>query len=124
MIKIDVSLGEAFDKLSILEIKKLNLKNASQQKNILKEISTIQPIIQVFLETTDGITLYRSLLNCNTEIWNLMDEFYLLHNKREIDTNYGRLCYNITELNKSRAYIKREIDERYSSGILEEKSYF
>ena len=123
MINIPVSIGEAFDKYSILEIKKVKLTEY-QRSNVQREMDFLKNEIISFLSIPSIFTLYKQIFTCNIEIWECMDLLYILHDNEEINGEYSLLCYKVTELNKRRAYIKREIDDYLGSQIKEEKSYF
>ena len=123
MIKVPISIGEAFDKLSILEIKRTKLSNRDIS-NIELELRYLKEHISRLLSEETALSLYRNLVRCNLEIWECMDELYALHMNKTINIEYAEICYRVTELNKNRAYLKREIDEMLESGIKEEKSYF
>lgn len=45
-MKVEVSTGELVDKLSILEIKLLNIKDKEKTKNVYKELETLNPYFQ------------------------------------------------------------------------------
>lgn len=123
MIKVPISIGEAFDKFSILEIKKTKLSNRDIS-NIELELRYLSEHISELLSEEIALNLYQNLVTCNLEIWECMDQLYGLHMTEKINIEYAEICYRVTELNKNRAYLKREIDEMLGSDLKEEKSYF
>jgi|688.fasta_scaffold611572_2 hypothetical protein len=119
---IEVSVGELLDKWSILEIKLEKLKKEKQQANIIKEMSALAEICKVYLGETEINALYSEMYKVNLEIWIGMDQLYEI--KSEEVNRFVELTNFITEMNKKRAYLKKEIDVLASSQFSEEKSYF
>lgn len=119
---IEVSVGELLDKWSILEIKLVKLLKETQQENISKEMNALSNICADYLKDEEIQELYQEMYRVNLEIWEGMDRLY------EIDPSYWEvfieLTNSITELNKQRAYVKKDIDTLAKSQFSEEKSYF
>ena len=120
MPKIEVSFGELLDKYSILIIKLKCLEFESQKEQVRKEMIEYEVIVEEIL--TDNLVRreYNRLLDVNLHIWNGMEDVFA-------DTDpsvFGELSRRITELNKERSYLKRNINNLTSSKIREEKSYF
>ena len=119
---VEVSVGELLDKWSILEIKKIKLIKDSQQLNILAEMGVLEKTCKTYLSDYVILSTYRSLYKVNLEIWEGMDKLYTLDTS--LSQFYIDLTNQITDLNKQRAYLKKEIDQVAKSGFSEEKSYF
>ena len=124
MLRINASVSELFDKVSILEIKKSEIKTETQLVNIFNEFQALEPDLRIYLESKNGTELYSKIYACNLQIWKQMDKLFDLHSKKILNNDYAEICYKVTELNKLRSYIKREIDTVFKSDIQEEKSYF
>ena len=74
-MKVEVSTGELVDKLSILEIKLLNIKDEEKTKNVYKELETLNPYFQDLLDVY-GLkmkNLYIKISNINKALWNIED---------------------------------------------------
>ncbi len=119
---IEVSVGELLDKWSILEIKLKMLQKETQQANIAKEMNALADICEAYLGEAEINKLYSEMYKINLEIWVGMDQLYEI-NPEEMN-RFIELTNFITEMNKQRAYIKKEIDVIASSQFSEEKSYF
>jgi hypothetical protein len=119
MINLPVSIGEALDKLSILEIKveKLQKDRKIYAKN---EFDILLEKTNIYVENNN--TLYVLLKKINLIIWNEMD---LLRDKYESMTNdeYFQLCKKCIDDNDKRFRIKNKINNVYNSSIKEQKSY-
>ena len=116
-IKIPVSIGEIFDKLSILEIKKKYIKDENKLIHIKLEIEKITLEIQHLIEKNQK--LFQYILIVNEKIWNLID--ISKSNLSELDFNI--LSRQIAHENDARFRIKSLIDKNNSSAICEVKSY-
>ena len=119
---IEVSVGELLDKWSILEIKLKMLQKETQQANIAKEMNALADICKTYLGDKEINKLYSEMYQINLEIWVGMDQLYEI-NPEEVN-RFIELTNFITEMNKQRAYVKKEIDVLASSQFSEEKSYF
>jgi len=109
-IQLEVSIGEALDKYSILEIKERYIQNSIKLEHILQEKVAIYPIISSFLTTCPY--LYRLLQKVNTKIWFLVEE------TRDKDVSYK----TIMKENDARFRIKRKINDMCCSYIKEQKN--
>jgi hypothetical protein len=119
---VEVSVGELLDKWSILEIKSKRLKKPKQQQNIQSEMGKLAQTCKIYLDDPAIGNLYEELFSANLSIWLGMDEYYALDSAAK--SEFIDLTIRITELNKVRAYLKKEIDNKFESEFSEEKSYF
>ena len=119
-VQIPVSIGELFDKISILEIKKEKIKNHQKAKNIEHELDCLRTISRK--NKVDKIS-YLSLKKINSKIWEMENEIRKKEYKRNFDQDFIELARNIYILNDLRAKTKREMNLSYNSEIIEEKSY-
>jgi len=115
-ITVPVSVGEAIDKLTILEIKLDKLK--SGREFVEKEHALLTEKISAFLD--DDCQFHKNILRIiNEEIWVLQDEF-------RIETDHERrvkLCVEIILLNDSRFRVKKKLDSIANSSLREQKGY-
>lgn len=118
---IEVSIGEIVDKLSILELKKLNIKDEDKLKNIIKEYDYLYDI--VFNELKIDQDDFLSLFNINQTLWEVEDR---LRNKEKIkafNSEFVELARLVYITNDKRSDIKKQINIKYNSIFVEEKSY-
>lgn len=121
-MQIEVSIGEIVDKLSILHIKKENITNEVKLKNISNEYLYLHEI--VFSEL--GISYeddYSRLLEVNKSLWIIEDKLRDKENINEFDQDFIDLARLVYYTNDQRADIKKEINLKYDSFFVEEKSY-
>lgn len=116
-IKLEVSLGEALDKLSILEIKYQKI-NDNRKKNVEIEYKYLKKELSNYLQKLDYF--YKILKKINLEIWELQDDL----RKNNVDKdNFYIICDEILNLNDSRYLVKKKLNEVCSSKLKEEKGY-
>ena len=116
---LPVSLGEAIDKLSILQIKRENITDA-RKLDVEKEYSALYEILKEFVVLY--AELYESMLATNRVIWQQMD--VLRDGDHDIsDVEYTRLCRECIVTNDVRFRIKNKINLISNSELREQKSY-
>lgn len=123
MIEIPVSVGELFDKVTILSIKMKHITDADKLRNINLELNALEQILQPYTEHADFKQLYDALYNCNLAGWRYEDEIRDRQRQGKIDLEFAEIT-NATHLNNdNRMRIKRSINATFNSSIIEEKSY-
>ena len=118
-VSIPVSLGEVVDKLTILEIKAEKMSN-EKLKNINNEISAIKNVIS---KLDFDSNLVSKIKQVNLELWEIEDSIRLKENLKQFDEDFISLARSVYIKNDLRASLKREINMKYNSDIIEEKSY-
>jgi len=120
-MKIEVSNGEIIDKLTIIQIKLERIKDKSKLKNLRKEFDVLKAASESVLSMDDP--LYKSLYNVNCELWNIEDHIRDLERNKDFGDDFIRTAREVYFINDRRSEIKREINIKTSSGLIEEKSY-
>ena len=116
-MKIEVSLGEAIDKLSILEIKLLKIVDENKKIEIQKEIDCLNECEQYKLQYE---LYYNMLMGVNTIIWDLTDYIKSITPEH---SNFADISNKIFEFNQKRFRIKNMFNIISNSFIKEQKSY-
>jgi hypothetical protein len=114
---IEISIGEALDRLTILELKMEKINDAKKLEEIQKDINTLFEAQKYKIE---GEYYYKLLFYVNKEIWNLTDTIKQLH---YTNSEFAKLTHIVFELNQSRFRVKNIINKIYESNINEQKSY-
>jgi hypothetical protein len=122
-MNIEVSHGEIVDKLTILQIKKENITDQSKLENIIKEHDYLFSIVENDLGISTESPEYLELLSINKELWIIEDDIRNKERNKEFDDEFIKLARSVYYTNDVRAKIKKEINLKYSSGFVEEKSY-
>lgn len=119
---IEVSIGELVDKWTILKIKSEMISDSEKLININKEKNYLYEKIL----TIDGLInddLSESLLNTNYSLWKVEEELRDLESKKTFDLLFISLARSVYKLNDFRSELKMEINLKYKSNFVEEKSY-
>jgi predicted nucleic acid-binding Zn-ribbon protein len=120
-MKIEVSNGEIIDKLTILQIKLERIKDKSKLKNLKKEFDELVKTTSSIMDTSDP--LYKALYEVNCELWDIEDHIRDLERKKDFNEDFIKTARSVYFRNDKRAQLKRKINIRTSSGLIEEKSY-
>lgn len=120
-MKIEVSIGEIVDKLSILQIKQDNIHDELKLINIKNEYLYLHEI--VFVNLNINMDDYTPLLNINKKLWDIEDNIRVKEKNQEFDNEFIELARSVYITNDKRAELKREMNIKYGSKFVEEKSY-
>jgi predicted nuclease with TOPRIM domain len=120
-MKIEVSNGEILDKLTIIQIKLERIKDKAKLVNLKKEYDELITVSSAILSTNDP--LYKALYDVNCELWDIEDRIRDLERKKAFGEEFISTARAVYFKNDRRSEIKREINIKTSSGLIEEKSY-
>ena len=120
-MKIEVSIGEIVDKLSILQIKTQFIKDEVKLENIKKEFHYLYEI--VFTELKTNHDDYLRLFEINKTLWVIEDKLRDKERDKQFDSEFIELARSVYITNDVRAEIKKDINLKYGSLFVEEKSY-
>ena len=118
--KVPVSIGEYIDKVTILAIKSSRIKDDKKLKNILHELKSI---IDLDSEKIIDTPLYRDLMSVNKKLWDVEDAIRIKEREESFDDEFVNLARSVYKLNDERSRIKKDINLKYGSELVEEKSY-
>lgn len=120
-MKIEVSNGEIIDKLTIIQIKLERIKDEVKLTNLRKEFEELSAASSQILGTDDP--LYTALYDVNCKLWDIEDRIRDLERRKDFGDEFVETARSVYFMNDKRSEIKREINIRTSSGLIEEKSY-
>ena len=120
-IYVPISLGELIDKITILEIKKSYMTEI-QLKNVEKELELLKNILKQNQLDID-IHLIQKLKEVNNKLWGIEDLIRRKEIKQEFDKEFIQLARSVYKENDRRSYIKKKINHKYNSNLIEEKLY-
>ncbi len=118
--EIPVSIGELYDKYTILQIKSEEIKDESKLKQVYRELDYLQPHIDRFVLPT---TFYNEMKCINKELWDIEDDIRTKESLNEFDADFIELARSVYKRNDQRAKIKQSINVFFKSAIYEVKSY-
>jgi len=120
-MEIEVSVGEIVDKLSILQIKSESIKQEDKLHNVLKEYFYLKTI--VFTKLGIDKSDYSGLLSINKKLWEIEDSIRIKESNKQFDYEFIELARLVYSTNDIRANLKKEINLKYNSNLIEEKYY-
>lgn len=118
---IPASIGELIDKITILEIKMAHMTDRKLE-NVERELKYLR---EVYAENSldVAIDLIKNLKSVNMRLWDIEDRIRLKESQGQFDDDFIKLARSVYIENDKRSCLKKEINNKYSSGIIEEKSY-
>jgi hypothetical protein len=120
----EISAGELFDKISILEIKKKKIKDRSKRNVVLKELESLQKAVNENVEKSKSLTkLYKKLKSVNLKLWKIEDDIRDCERKRNFKDKFIKLARAVYFTNDERSRTKNKINSLTKSNISEVKSY-
>jgi hypothetical protein len=121
MMKIEVPNGEIIDKLTIIQIKLERIKDRVKLENIQKEYKILAEASSSIMSQEDP--LYIALYQVNCDLWDIEDRIRELERKKNFGSDFISTAREVYLKNDRRSELKRQINLRTSSGLIEEKSY-
>ena len=121
-ILVEVSIGELFDKISILEIKKDKIKDEEKLKYITDEYNLLKEQMVDKVKLNEKLSgLFDALKDINSKLWVIEDDKRLCEKNSDFGEKFIKLSRDIHFLNDKRASIKLEINNQTGSKIKEIK---
>ena len=123
-INIPTSIGELFDKITILEIKKERINDSKKKIEIYKELNLLIKIVKKNKLRTRKLSTYiKELKKINTKLWNVEDKLRKFENNKSFNKDFIKKARSVYFMNDKRAKLKNEINKLTNSKIIEVKSY-
>ena len=123
-IKVPVSPGELLDKITILRIKSARMTDPKKLANVRRELEALEetwrssPYAAVDIEHE-----LSALLQVNERLWTIEDDIRDKERARTFDADFIRLARAVYIENDERAAIKKRVNLKLGSTLVEEKSY-
>lgn len=121
-MKIEVSIGEVVDKITILEIKKEKINDKAKLRYIDEELQTLNSALEKE-QITVPEHMVSDLKKVNEELWDAEDVLRDREDKKQFDQKYIENARLDAKLNDQRFLIKNKINSHCDSYIREQKSY-
>lgn len=123
-IKIELSVGELLDKISILQIKAERINDSSKLENIKKELSVLLSLWEGSAYVNHDLESEKNKLKLvNEELWDIEDKIREKEREQVFDKEFIELARSVYITNDKRADIKKIINSKTGSELVEEKSY-
>ena len=121
-MKIEVSVGELVDKVTICEIKLDRIADPQKRKNIQKEFDALAESMKsagIGFESNE----YVRLKKVNETLWDIENSIRMKEAGKEFDEAFVELARKVYLNNDLRAQLKRAVNLRTGSELIEEKEY-
>ena len=123
IINTPVSLGELVDKISILHIKNINIKDDEKLKLIREELELLNQTLNKHIKNNDIQNYLDSLIEINSKLWVIEDDIRDCERNKKFDQTFIELARSVYFTNDKRSEVKLEINKKFGSKIIEVKSY-
>jgi hypothetical protein len=123
-ISVPVSPGELLDKITILRIKSRRMSDPVKLANVRAELKVLEATWEASAYAKIDIAVdVNALLEVNERLWVIEDEIRDKEREQAFDAEFIGLARAVYVENDERAAIKRRINVKLGSSIVEEKSY-
>ena len=121
-MKVEIPNCDLVDKITILKIKQLNVMNEEKLQNIKLEYQTLKPLLEE-IGMSENDRLFTDLLDVNEKLWRIEDDLRVLEKDKEFGNTFVNLARAVYFTNDERAEIKKKINLKTGSKLVEEKDY-
>jgi hypothetical protein len=122
-VLVPMSPGELVDRVTILELKAARIADAGKVANVRRELHALRAAGAAPLAAAAGARVVDELRAVNAVLWEVEDALRACERAQDFGPGFVRLARAVYRLNDRRAALKRAINERLGSPLLEEKSY-
>ncbi|MDZ4261172.1 MAG: DUF6165 family protein [Pseudomonadota bacterium] len=123
-LSAEISVGEFLDKVTILEIKSERITDPAKLENVHKELNILRQTWQASPFSQQDIAAeIAELKEINAQLWKIEDDIRDKESEAAFDDQFIQLARSVYVINDKRAAIKRRINVKVGSTLVEEKSY-
>lgn len=123
-IRVEIPVGDFLDKLSILEIKAVRIQDPAKLANIRRELTVLRETWDASPYASQDITAeYTELKSINESLWDIEDRIRDQERIHSFGEHFIELARAVYLTNDRRAEIKRILNLKLGSALVEEKSY-
>ena len=123
-IHVPISPGELIDKITILQIKSDRMTDPAKVANVRTELALLQTTWQSSAHAKHDIEReWADLRRINEALWDIEDKIRDKEREQQFDAEFIELARAVYVTNDERAAVKRTINTKLGSRIVEEKSY-
>ncbi len=121
---VPISPGELIDKITILEIKSQRMRDAAKLAHVRVELGLLMDTWRASPWVTSDIDAeWTALREVNERLWVIEDQIRDKERDAQFDREFTELARAVYITNDERAAIKKRINTRLGSALVEEKSY-
>jgi len=119
-----ISVGELIDKITILKIKHKKANDGQKLANIERELNELERTWQQEKSPDLDISdLFNQLTQVNEKLWAIEDDIRAKEAANAFDDEFIQLARSVYKQNDLRAELKKQINLRSGSTLVEEKLY-
>lgn len=123
-IRVPISPGELIDKITILQIKSERITDPVKVANVRTELALLEATWRDSPHSTSDVdTEWAALRRINEKLWDVEDRLRDKERAKTFDEEFIELARSVYFTNDERATVKRAINTKLGSKIVEEKSY-
>ena len=123
-ILVPISPGELLDKITILRIKSARMTDAAKLANVRLELSLLEKTWRESVDAALDVSAEeRALQAVNERLWVIEDDIRDKERAQAFDARFIELARAVYVENDERAALKKRINVKLGSRIVEEKSY-
>lgn len=123
-VAVATGLGDLIDRITILELKAQRIEDPSRLVHVRAELAALTAARDRVLAPSAALDpLAAGLRAVNALIWDAEDALRACERADDFGARFIELARSIYRNNDHRAALKRTINERFGSSIVEEKSY-
>ena len=121
---VPISVGELIDKITILRIKQKKASDKQKLANIKHELKELESTWNQAKDPNVDISdLIQQLTEVNEALWDIEDDIRAKEAVNEFDEKFIILARSVYQQNDLRAVLKKEINIKTGSALVEEKLY-
>lgn len=117
---VPVSIGELYDKYTILQIKEEKIANESKLMMVKKELDYLKTYVDKF--NLDAF-LIKEIKEINEQLWDIEDKIRDKERAKEFDHEFIELARRVYITNDKRSEVKNKINVALDSALTDIKSY-
>jgi Family of unknown function (DUF6165) len=123
-LAVPISAGELIDKITILQIKSERISDVAKRANVLRELIALQDVWAATSVNAANIDdLWQELKLVNQRLWDIEDQIRDHEKNSEFGNSFVELARAVYFENDIRAAVKKKLNLRLGSVLVEEKSY-
>lgn len=123
-VLVPISIGELFDRVSVLNVKREKIKDQSKLVHVNNEYKLLKPLCNEFTTERPEINqLLSDITEVNSKLWDILELQRNKEKNKELDQEFINMSISVYRENDKRFHIKNKINELTSSEIQEQKYY-
>ena len=123
-ISTPISVGELFDKISVLSVKKQKIRSKEKLKHVVKEYDLLYPLYSKCIKRNPSLKgTLRKLTSVNENLWDVLEAQRQMEEKGNLGEDFVTVSVKVYRENDERFRLKETINELSGSEIKEQKHY-